>query len=141
MRTLENVKIVDTIAPQLLNNGTATGSAVEVAGYGQAKVVVAFGATDVTATVLRLEESDDNVGWSTVTGGEFTGSDLPQAATADNKFWEFSYNVLGKGKRYVRAVLTVGNATGAYVHGYVMLAEGTTEQTAAGRGYNKLVNC
>lgn len=140
MRVLENIKTVTTIQPQLANNTTVNGSAVEVAGFGQAVVVVAIGASDVAATALYLEESDDGSSWTTVTGGEITGANLP-AGNDDNKQWAFVYNVLGKGKRYVRPVITVGNATGAYIHAYAMLAEGGVAGTDASKGWELSVNC
>jgi len=140
MRKAETVKVVTSLHPQLCNNNTFNGTGVEVAGFGQAIVVVAIGATDVALTTLKLQESDDNSNWSDVTDGAITGADLP-SATDDNKSWAFNYNVLGKGKRYVRPVLVAGSATGAYVHSYAILSEGSIVGTDASKGFELSVDC
>lgn len=140
MNTVERLKVATTIFPQLANNTTVNGTGVEVAPYRQARVLVTVGATDVAFTTFKIQESDDNSAWSDVTGGEITGSDLP-AADDDNKSWAFTYNCLG-GKRYVRCVATVGNATGANICANVLMADGDkipANATEAGLELN--VNC
>lgn len=143
---IPNGKIVQSIAPAaIVNNTTATATSVDTRNSGIRPTtvhhVVTIGATDVAATVFKIQESEDDSTYSDITGASFTGASNLPAATSDNTNWCISVPMGGVRMRYQKVVLTVGNATGAYVAGLAFFenlgqsANSNTERGVAGFAY------
>jgi hypothetical protein len=135
-------KIVNAIPPAaILDNAAATSTCVDTAGYDWALFVVTLGATDIAATVLRVQESDTTstatalASGATVTGLDFTAS-LP-SATDDNEPWAFAYPLKGR-KRYQQVQFTAGDGSaGTYVAAQCHLFNGDSvafDATSMGLG-------
>lgn len=107
MRDLvNNIGVVQSIVPQVVS-ATATGTGIDLLGFGSAAFIIATGAIvssgDFTPT---LEESDDNSTYTAVAAGDIEGT-LPASLTASSVV-----KVGYKGhKRYVRPVLTKNSGT------------------------------
>ena len=101
-------KIVQAIAPLLVDNASATAVEIDTQGFAAMDVIVHVGATDIAISALKLTECDTSGGTFTdVSGGTFTT--LP-SATDDNKFWVWHVDLRGK-KRFFKVVCTVGDGT------------------------------
>ncbi len=84
---------------------SANGSGIDLRGFGSAMVLFQAGAiTDGTHTP-SVEESDDNVTFSAVSGADLEGT---LAAMSANTVQKVGYR---GGKRYIRAVMAVTGAT------------------------------
>ena len=96
------------------------GSAIEVSGY-EVLVNLVSGTNGTSGTVdVKLQESNDNITWSDVSGGAFT-----QVTEAnDNAVQEKAYT---GAYRYVRAVATVATATCDFGVEVIKKAGPTTE--------------
>jgi hypothetical protein len=92
------------------NTGTAFDTSV-LGGVGEAVCVVTIGAIASDATVLKIQESDDNSTWTDVSGGSFSGTGLPTTASGANKQWLFHVRTGGIRKRYLRVACTPGGTT------------------------------
>ena len=119
MNHSQAAKYVVAIAPAaILDNTSATATAIDCAGYSQLEIPIQLGATDIDVTVLKLEESDaSGSGYADITGATFSGGTnvdgvalaLP-SATDDNQPHVFQVNLVGR-KRYIRVVCTFGDGT------------------------------
>lgn len=125
-------KYVRSISPAaIVNNGSASATAIDTLGYSYCEVICQLGATDIAMTALKLEESDDNVSYGDISGATFAGGTsadgttlaLP-SATDDNQPHVFQVSLLGR-KRYLRVVATFGNgATGGFIAAVARLSQG-----------------
>lgn len=102
-----------SITPASYGAGETTGSGVDVLGYS---VLVVLQAGTCAGTLdVHLEESDDDVTYTDVTGGAFA----QVTVTNDNATYTKEY---AGGKRYVRAVGEVADA--ACVYGVTVIKKG-----------------
>jgi hypothetical protein len=106
-------KLTDTWRPvhvesKTANNETITESAFDAVHFGYLCYLLRIESTDVTVDA-KLQESDDATTWSDITGAAITQVGSGETATA---CIELDRTASGR-KRYVRIVITVGNATGA----------------------------
>lgn len=107
----------------IIDNAAAVTAEVDTLGFDYLQVLVQFGAMDIAATVMKMQESDTSgSGFGDVTGlvsGTSTNiagstSTLP-TATDDNKFFLFEIDLRGR-KRYLDLSLTLGDGSaGTYV--------------------------
>jgi uncharacterized protein involved in type VI secretion and phage assembly len=145
MNEIQNTKLVSVTPPAaIIDNASATTTAVDTLGYTYARFVVYLGATDIAMDALKVQESDasDMTGAADVTGLVFgtsaniagSTSSLP-SATDDNKFFVFEIDLRGR-KRYLDLVATIGNgAAGTYFTAFAELSGATNApRTAAERG-------
>jgi hypothetical protein len=139
-------KNVPAINPALVNAGTATAVTIDTLGFQFSKIVLHIGATDVAATVLKIQESDTNNGsdWDDITGTSLSGTQL-FAATDDNKIWAiWGIALSGSRMRYQRVVATVGGTTGTtgcLIEAQGVLSRGeTTPWDATSEGSSVTVN-
>jgi len=119
MKNSQSAKYVVAIAPAaILDNTSATATAIDCAGYSSLEIPIQLGATDIDITALKLEESDaSGSGYADITGATFSAGTnvdgvalaLP-SATDDNQPHVFQVNLVGR-KRYIRVVCTFGNGT------------------------------
>ena len=149
MNPIQNLKFVSVTPPAaIIDNASATTAYVDTAGWDHALFVIYFGAMDIAATAMKLQECDTSGGsYADITGtvfGTSTNTDgststLP-SATDDNKFFAISVNTAGR-KRYLDLVLTLGDgAAGTYVTVFCILSRGDTDpSTAAGRGFSQVL--
>jgi len=109
---------VPSLAPAA-RAANATGSSVDLLGYGAAAVLAGFGAwTDGTHTP-KLQESDNNTTWADVAAIDQTGTFAAvSSAAGQNAVQKVSY--IGN-RRYIRAVLTVAGATTGAVSGVLVV--------------------
>lgn len=124
-------KYAVAIAPAaILDNASATATAIDCAGAAYAEIVLQLGATDIAVTALKVQESDDDSSYSDVTGATFDGGldvdgtalALP-SATDDNQTCVFQINMVGR-KRYLKVVATFGDGTaGGYIAGVARLSD------------------
>lgn len=115
----QKAKYATSIAPAaILDNTSATVTAVDCAGYGYLEVIVQLGATDIAITALKLTECDTSGGsYTDITGATFDGGSnvdgtalaLP-SATDDDQVHVFQVKLDGR-KRYVKPVCTFGNGS------------------------------
>lgn len=112
------------IAPAaIIDNTSATATAIDCRGYSYLEIPVQLGATDIAVTVLKLEESDTSgSGYTDITGATFSAGTnvdgvalaLP-SATDDNQPHVFQVNLVGR-RRFIRVVCTFGDgAAGGFV--------------------------
>lgn len=149
MITAQGIKIVRITAPAaILDNASATTNEVDTSGYNYCTIFVDVGATDIAATALKVQESDETgTGFADVTGlvyGTSTNtagstSTLP-SATSDNTLFGFDIDLRAR-KRFLDLVLTGGDGTaGAYFTAYAVLSRGSeTPTTATQRGFAQLL--
>lgn len=119
-RDLHNqLAVVNSIAPQAALTATTTGSAVDLAGFRSAAVIVHAGAaTDGTFTPTVEESDQSGSGFTPVAAGDLSGSFAAITSATDDNVQEVSY--LGT-KRYIRVVLTETVAsTGAFITALVV---------------------
>jgi hypothetical protein len=100
------------IHPQSVGAGTANTGGVDMQLFRRALFVLDVGAFGASATVdMKLQESVDNVTFTDLAG---TGAAITQlvAAGGNNRLAtiEVRAGQLSAGKRYVRALVTVGTA-------------------------------
>lgn len=107
MRDLvSNIGIVQILPPSVLT-ATATGTSLDLLGFGSVAFVIATGAIAASGNFApKLQESDDNATFTDVAASDMQGS-LPTAlaATATAKVGYKGF------KRYVRPVLTLVSGT------------------------------
>ena len=98
----KSISVVNSLTPGALRTTSANGTAVDLAGYRKAAVVIVAGAvTDGTHTI-SIEESDaSGSGFAAVPADQLSGT---PGAVAANTNQEIGY--LGT-KRYIRAITTV----------------------------------
>lgn len=110
-RDFDRYKILKVVETGLVDNTSATVVDVDAGGQGAGVVefLAIIGATDIAATVFRVEESDDDSTYTAVPLAAFTGSALP-SDESDHTYWRISINMSGR-KRYLRFVFTAGNGT------------------------------
>jgi len=119
-----------SVEPQArINNAAVTCASLDRKGFDYANVKLLLGATDVGLTVCKLQESDDNVTFTDVSGADFSISGVLPASTDGNKVFEWDVDLRTR-KRYLRPAVTIGNGTlGAFVAVLVQLFR--AEQTPA----------
>lgn len=120
----QSVRYAVAIAPAaIINNSSATATAVDCKGASYLEIPVQLGATDIAVTALKLQESDESNGsYVDIPGATFDGGTnvdgVPLAlpsATDDDQPHVFQVNLVGR-KRFVKVVCTFGNGTaGGYV--------------------------
>lgn len=137
MNILQTIKTVVLKFPTAkVDNASLTyTTALDTAGFHEAKIDVILGDTDIGVTALKLQESNssDMSSATDVPECDFTG-DLP-TATDDNKIYSFHVDTRGR-KRYLRPVVTIGDGvTGAFADVIAYLAGGSEQpDTATERG-------
>lgn len=113
----QSARYAVAIAPAaIIDNASATATAIDCQGYSYLEVPVQLGATDIAVTALRLEESDlIGSGYVDIPGANFNGGSnvdgvalaLP-IATDDNQPHVFQVNLVGR-RRFIRVVCTFGD--------------------------------
>lgn len=137
----------------IIDNAAATTAVVDLLNWDYCTIVVFFGAMDIAATAMKIQESDTTSDANTLSSGaDVTGlvfgtstnlagsaSTLP-SATDDNKFFLFQFPTLGR-KRYVDLSLTLGDgAAGTYVTAFAILSRGKQgPDTAAEQGASQIL--
>lgn len=103
----DNLTVGTTILPATYSAGTETGTAVDVSN-SQVLAVFTVGIALATSTVdVKLQESDDDVTYTDVSGGTFT-----QVTPAnDNTVYELEYTGT---RQYIKAVAVVANADATF---------------------------
>ncbi len=134
-------KIVGITPPAaIVDNAAFTTATLDTLGFDFVELFVYFGAMDIAATVLKVQESDDSgmSGAADITGTRFgtdandTGSTstLP-SATADNTFMKFEIDMRGR-KRYLDLNLTGGDGSaGTFACAFALLHQGEQVPTTA----------
>jgi hypothetical protein len=145
MNRLQDIKIVKITSPgAIVDNAPFSTATIDTIGWDEALFVVQFGAMDIAAAALKLQESDDSgmSGAVDISGADFSVSPatLP-SATADDTFFGIHVKLGGARKRYMDLVLTGGDgAAGSYASAFVILAKGeTSPDSVAERGFNQLL--
>lgn len=147
--TAQNVKVVRVIDPAaIVDNASYTTAEIDTLGFDYAQVFVYVGATDIAATVLKVQESSTTgsgfvdviglvFGTSTNTGG--STSTLP-SATDDNKFFVFDIDLRAR-ERFLDLVATAGDgATGTFACAWAVLSRaGETPMSASERGASQIL--
>lgn len=124
----------------IVDNAAFTTAAIDTLGFAYAEIFVYFGAMDIAATVLKVQESNasDMTGATDITGTRVgtdandTGSTstLP-SATSDNTVFKFEIDLRGR-KRYLDVLLTGGDGTaGTYCTVFALLSRGAQVPTTA----------
>lgn len=143
-RTLENVKVVNTVPPgAIVDNASWTSTAIDTLGFSQALLLWILGALDIAMVALKVQECETSGGsytdvpgcvFGTSTNVAGSTSALP-SATADNNVYGFNLDLRGR-KRYLKIVATGGDgAAGSYGCGLAILSHPETSlDTAALRG-------
>lgn len=132
MNPAQQSKYAVAIAPAtIVDDSTATATAVDCKGAAYAEVILQLGATDIAVTALKLQECDTVGGtYVDITNASFDGKDntdgtaleLP-SATDDNQTCVFQVNMLGR-KRFLKVVATFGDGTaGGYIAGVARLSK------------------
>lgn len=134
-----NQKIVAITPPgAIVDNAAFTTAAIDTLGFLQLTIVILFGAMDIAATVLKLQQSDDSgmAGAVDITGANFASDGVLPGATADNSMYAFHVDLCGK-KRYIDLNLTGGDGTtGTYATVFAILSRGSEcSDSAAERGF------
>lgn len=141
-------KLVSVTPPAaIVDNAAFTTATVDTLGFRFARFVVYFGAMDIAAAALKVQESDDSgmSGAADITGAVFgtstndagSTSSLP-SATDDNKFFTVEIDLRGR-KRYLDLSLTGGDGSaGTYAAAWCELYRGeNTPTTAAQKGVSQ----
>ena len=128
----------------IVDNAAFTTIALDTRGFNYAEIFVAFGAMDIAATVLKVQESDTITDVNTLaSGADITGliygtstndaggtSTLP-TATSDNTVFKFEVDMRGR-RRYLDVSLTGGDGTaGTFAVVWANLFEGDKPPTSA----------
>lgn len=131
MNPMLHTKIVPIVFPTaLLDAAAATTTEIDRSGFDYCSIYVRVGASDIAATVCKVQESD-------TTGTNFTdvpGADLSSAvdiegnatalpsATDDNTFKVIHLDLRGR-KRFLDLSLTGGDGTtGAWYYAFAILS-------------------
>jgi hypothetical protein len=142
-------KLVRVVSPAaIVDNASLTCQVVDTQGFRYARYVFYFGAMDIAAAALKIQEADAKSSATALTSGaDITGavygtstndagstSTLP-SATADDTFVTVEIDLRGR-KRYLNPVATMGDgAAGTFVAAWCELYRGeNTPTTAAGKG-------
>lgn len=133
MKHVMTSKVVAVISPRaILNNGSYTTIEIDTLSFRQMTLIVQLGATDIAATVLKLQESDVTASGQTdvtalIFGG--TGLDALPTATDDNNLFAFHVDLKNR-KRFLTLVFTWGNgSTGGFASAVAVLSR--SEQAAS----------
>lgn len=124
----------------IVDNAAFTTATLDTLGFRYVEIYVVFGAMDIAATVLKVQESDDSgmSGAADITGAIYgtstndagSTSTLP-TATSDNTVFKFEIDMRGR-KRYLDCLLTGGDGTaGTFATVFALLSRGETEPTTA----------
>ncbi len=124
----------------IVDDAAFTTAALDTYGFDEAEIYVAFGAMDIAAVTLKVQESDDSgmsgavdiVGTRVGTDANDTGSTstLP-SATSDNTIFKFEIDLRGR-KRYLDVSLTGGNGSaGTFAVVWAELLRGEQSPTTA----------
>jgi hypothetical protein len=138
-------KLVRVTSPAaIVDNASLTCQVTDTKGYAFARYVFYFGAMDIAATALKIQESDatssatalssgaDVTGaiYGTSTNDAGSASTLP-SATDDNGFYTVEIDLKGR-KRYLNPVVTLGDgAAGTYIAVWCELHKGDNVPTSA----------
>jgi hypothetical protein len=125
-------KYVAAVSPAaILDNTSATATAIDCKGSRYAEIICIQGATDIAMTVLKLQECETSGGtYADITGATFnagldtdgTALALP-SATDDNQIAVFQVN-LDKRMRFIKVVATFGDGTvGGFISAVARLSE------------------
>lgn len=128
----QKAKYVASISPAaILDNTSATTTAIDCKGARYVEVICVQGATDIAMTALKLQECETSGGtYADITGATFSsGLDtdgttlaLP-SATDDNQIAVFQVN-MDKRMRFIKAVATFGDGTsGGFITAVARLSE------------------
>lgn len=110
----QEMAVVATIDPQLVNNTSATTDWVAVKSFKKFAFVVALGLTDITTDVILQESADGGTTPTSITGKTVT----QLTASSDNKqvILEVDTSELLSTTTHVACKVTVGNGTsGSFV--------------------------
>ena len=138
-------KLVRVTSPAaIVDNASLTCQVVDRQGFDYARYVFYFGAMDIAASALKVQESDAKSSATALTSGadisgavfgtsnQDTGavSVLP-SATDDDKFFTVEIDLRGR-KRYLNPVVTLGDgAAGTFVCAWCELYRGENVPTSA----------
>jgi hypothetical protein len=125
----------------IIDNASATATAVDTQGAQYLEVIVQLGATDIALTALKLQSSTTSGGsYADITGADFDGGTdskggtlaLP-SATDDNQTCVFRLPT-SKANRFIKVVATFGDGTaGGFIAGVARLSDvGALPGTDAG---------
>lgn len=107
----ERAAVCATIDPFNGNNAATASDAIDMSKFGEALFVLLIGACDSTVD-FKLQESANSDGSS---ASDLSGKVITQETGGDddNKQWVISVKSeeLSSGKRYVKALVTIGNGT------------------------------
>jgi hypothetical protein len=106
-----------TLLPALSRNANANGSAVDLSAYVNVRAYKAYldvgNVTGTSPTLdVKIQESDDGTTFTDISGAAFA-----QMSATGNQTLVFK-----TGKRYVRAVATLGGSSPVFVCGAYLLA-------------------
>lgn len=138
-------KLVRVVSPAaIVDNASLTCQVVDTQGFRFARYVFYFGAMDIAAVALKIQEADAKSSATAltspadVTGAIFgtsnkddgTASALP-SATDDDKFFTVEIDLRGR-KRFLNPVATMGDgAAGTFVCAWCELYRGEIVPTSA----------
>lgn len=134
-------KVVAVTTPvAIVDNASWSTTTIDTKGFRFLEVYAMFGAMDIAATALKLQESDDSgmSGAADITGAVYgtstndagSTSTLP-SATSDNTIFKFEIDLRGH-KRYIDLVATGGDgAAGSYMVAWANLHEGENVPSSA----------
>jgi hypothetical protein len=115
----QKAKYAPAIPPAaILDNTTATATAIDCRGASYIEIPVQIGATDIAVSALKLQECDTSGGsYTDIPGASFNGGTsfdgvtlaLP-SSTDDNQVHAFQGTLVGR-KRFVKVVCTFGDGT------------------------------
>ena len=135
------------VAPQAIkNNASFSCLATDTNGCKAVHFRMFMGATDIAFSALKIQESDTLTNTTTLASGtDITGADFSvspatvPSATDDNKYFVVTIPVTGARKRYLNAVITVGNgATGGFAFAeWFKEAKDEAPNTATKRGISQ----
>lgn len=145
-------KLVRVTSPAaIVDNASLVCQVVDTQGFRYARYVFYFGAMDIAASALKVQEADakssataltsgaDVAGavYGTSTNDAGSASTLP-SATDDDKFFTVEIDLRGR-KRYLNPVVTLGDgAAGTFVCAWCELYRGEiTPTTAAQKGVSQ----
>jgi len=132
MISAQQAKYVAAVSPAaIIDNASATSTAIDCKGARYAEIIVVQGATDIAITALKLQECETSGGsYADITGATFSGGldtdgtalALP-SATDDNQIAPFQVN-LDKRMRFIKVVATFGDGTvGGFITAVARLSE------------------
>lgn len=108
MQDLYNEISVAQSLPPAARTASATGTAVDLANFDAAVVVVETGTVSDGTHTIEIQESADNSTFAAVDDAELQGTEPAIGPADDNKVYEIGY--LGT-KRYIRVAVNVAGAT------------------------------